>query len=236
MLILQSVAPAFGQKSASSFCLKIMFLLNMSGLAWRPDYTARTQEAPRGKLPVLVDGETLVPDSTDIARYLEREHGCDFTPGLGAVEKAQGHAIARMMEEHVSQAMTYERWVQDTVWPHLKPQIFPGVPDQVADGIRAQVRQMAIAQGMGRLSPEEVVARIAEDFDALEVLLGDKPYLFGDRPVYADACTAPFLISILAQPVETLLRANLKSRAALVAYAARVGETLGEPGRATEAA
>jgi glutathione S-transferase len=240
MLVLHSVPPAFGQKTASSYCLKAMFLLNMAGLEWRPEYSVFVKNAPRGKFPVLIDGDVIVPDSTDIARYLERVHGCDFTPGLSPEQKAQGHAISRMMEEHVAQALTYDRWVLDPVWPHLKPYLFIAVPetarDEVAEGAREKVKQLSYAQGMGRLTPEEVVARISEDFDALETLLGDKPFLFSDRPVYADASTAPFLISLLSQPVETRLQCNLKSRPDLVAYAERVKAALGgEQGAAAAA-
>lgn len=227
MLILQSVPPAFGEKSASSYCLKVMLLLNMSGLEWRPDYTVSPQQAPRGKLPALVDGEVIIPDSTDIARYLERVHGCDFTPGLSALEKAQSHAIARMFEEHFSQVMTYERWVLDAVWPYLKPEIFPNVPDQVVERIRQSVKEMSVASGMGRLTPEEVRIRMALDFDAVEAMLWEGEFLFGDAASYADASVAAFMISVLAQPVETLLQVELKSRPRLVNYANRVKAELG---------
>lgn len=226
MLILQSIGPAFGEASASAYCLKAMCLLEMSGLEWRPDFTVNVQDAPRGKLPVLVDGDVLVPDSSDIATYLTDTHGCDFMPRLTPVQKAQTHAISRTMEEHVILAITYDRWVLDDIWPHLKKAIFAGVPDhmrdQIADPIREGVKVSMVSQGIGRLSPEDVVNRVAKDFDALEVLLGDKPFLFGDTPTYADASAAPFLISILCAPVETLLHKHVKARGKLLSYVDRV--------------
>lgn len=225
MLTLNSIGPAFGEVTASAYCLKAMCLLEMSGLNWKPDFTANVQDAPLGKFPVLVDGDKQIADSSNIAEHLETVYGCDFNKGLSPLQKAQGHAISRMMEEHVILSITYDRWVLDDIWPHLKPAIFAGLPesmrDQVAESVRDGVKTAMTSQGIGRMSPEQVVARVSKDFDALEVLLGEKAFLFGDEPTYADASAVPFLISILSAPVETLLQKNVKSRPGLLAYVER---------------
>ena len=222
MLILQSFEPAFGLPSPSAYCMKAICLLNMSGLAWRLDFDANVDNAPRRKFPVLVDGTSVIPDSTDIARYLEREKGCDFMPELTREEKAVSHTISRMIEEHLVHGLVYDRWLLDDIWPDLSAHFFTNAPDGVSEMVREHVRTGLEIQGTGRMTPKEVVLRMSDDFDALEDLLGNKPFLFGDEPTYADACAAPFLLSIMSPYKGTLLQQELEVRKTLLAYAERV--------------
>ncbi len=51
---------------------------------------------PSGKIPVLVEGDTVLTDSTAIMTYLADKHG-DFTYPAGTLERAQQDALTHML-------------------------------------------------------------------------------------------------------------------------------------------
>src|SRR5690349_16689580 len=66
--------------SDSPFCIKARICLQLKGVPYRrvTVTAARRGELrglnPLGQVPVLVDGDAIVPDSTAIARHLETKH------------------------------------------------------------------------------------------------------------------------------------------------------------------
>ena len=66
MITLITFAPAFGQISASPFCVKAVWMLNMSGLQWQREDSMDPRKMPKQKLPVIRVGQTLVQDSDNI--------------------------------------------------------------------------------------------------------------------------------------------------------------------------
>ena len=64
----------------------------------------------------------------------------------------------------------------------------------------------------GRLEPSEVMELSFRDLDAISVLLGDKPYLFGDQPTTLDCAVfghlTQFLFIDINFPQEKYLREN----------------------------
>ena len=58
--------PAFGEPTGSPFCVKAMCLLALAEAEWRPVVVNDPRRMPHGKLPVLRDGERLIPDSEAI--------------------------------------------------------------------------------------------------------------------------------------------------------------------------
>ena len=81
MITLYTFGPFFGLPDPSPFVMKAEMLLKIAGLKYETS-TRGFRNAPKGKLPYIVDGETLVADSTLIRLYLEQQHGIDFDRGL----------------------------------------------------------------------------------------------------------------------------------------------------------
>ncbi len=73
MITLITYAPSFGQPAASPFCIKAIWLLNMSGLAWEREDTADPRKMPKQKLPAIRIGSDIIPDSDNIRTYLEAQ-------------------------------------------------------------------------------------------------------------------------------------------------------------------
>ena len=79
-------------------------------------------------------------------------------------------------------------------------------------------------QGTGRHTMEEITAMGAADFDATAELLGDRPFLLGDRPRTVDCTLYAFLEAVLGFPIDSGLKKHASSHANLVAYRQRFRE------------
>lgn len=56
---------------------------------------------------------------------------------------------------------------------------------------------------------------------SVRTILGDKPFLFGDRPTAADYTAVPMLRASIVTPVPTLLSDFIRQDAAVMAYLER---------------
>lgn len=107
-------------------------------------------------------------------------------------------------------------------WPLVKKEFFQGLPPVIGGFISKTVRKGVVAQcvgqGMGRHNEAEQVARVAKDVSAFEALLGDKPFLHGDRPTGADASVVPMLRALAAFPKQNALSDLVLKNNSLSAY------------------
>lgn len=71
---------------------------------------------------------------------------------------------------------------------------------------------------MGRHSESEHFKRVEKDCAAIEAILGDQAFLFGDKPSSADYSTVPMLRSLNDFKVETGMAKLVSSRPKLSAY------------------
>ena len=210
MLTLIQYPAAFGSSSASPFCTKIEVLLKMSGLDYMTEDMSDARKMPHSKLPVLRDGQNLVPDSVCIKRYLENEHGAVFDQALGPQELAVSHAFTRLCEERLYWVMLYSRWMNDANWAVIKQHFFGGIPWPgrviVPYVVRKQVRQTLNGQGVGRHPAETVYKFGVEDLESISTFLGDKAFLMGDEVSSVDATVYAFIEAILLAPFPSPLK------------------------------
>lgn len=229
-LTLLTFPPAFGMPAASPFCAKAMCLLRMSGLDWTADVTADVRKTPKQKLPVLVDGAEMIADSSAIQTHLETRHSCDFNVGLSDSEKAHSHALVRMLEEHTYFALMADRWLIDSHWAKLRAAYFDempfGIRHIVPPLVRRDVDRTCRGQGMARFSEAEMAARVQQDIDAVAVVLGDKPFLFGDKPSAADASVAPMLDGLVCPHFSDGILPKLRISDALTQYLDRCRDAI----------
>lgn len=225
MITLYTFGPMFGLPDPSPFVMKADLLLKMAGLPYTID-TGGFRKAPKGKLPYLRDGDTVVADSTLIRWHLERAHGIDFDAGYGPVDAARGWAIERMLEDHVYWAIVDARWLDDANFEKGPARFFDAVPAPVRPVVKAlvrrQVRGNLRAHGLGRHAKPDLDALGKRSVDALATLLGDKPYLLGDTVSGADATAHAFVASLLCPHFDSYLRIVAQAHANLVAYEARM--------------
>lgn len=230
MLKLISFPAAFGEPSASPFCVKAMCLLEITGVDWTPKYSSDPRKTPNGKFPILIDGGKTIADSDGIRAHLESNYNIDFDKDLTPEQRAVSRSVIRMVEEHLYFALVSDRWLDEGNWPHVKKEFFDGIPALmhgfIATMIRNKTRAQVTAQGMARHSVKEQIARAAKDIDAIKTLLGDKLFLFGDTPTAADMSVVPILRGVLKTPTQTGLRDLITNDQVLLAYLDRGREAM----------
>ncbi|MCA9637026.1 MAG: glutathione S-transferase C-terminal domain-containing protein, partial [Myxococcales bacterium] len=87
---------------------------------------------------------------------------------------------------------------------------------------RRDLRKQLYARGVGRHSNEEIVQMGVDDLDAVDALLGDKDYFFGDAPGEIDATVFAFLALTYYVPCPSRLWSHMRSRTRLTAYCDRM--------------
>lgn len=221
MLTLHTFGPAFGLPDPSPFCVKGLVLMKLSGL----DFTTATgnvRRAPKGKLPVLDDNGTLVPDTTFIRWHLEQKHGVDFDRALNPSERATAWAFEKLCEDHLYWGTVYTRWMIDENFDKGPRHFFSAAPAIIRPAIvamvRREVRRNLLGQGFGRHTRADIEKLMVHGINALADFLGDKPFLMGAEPCGADATAFAWAGSFLCPLFEGPILETARARPNLVAY------------------
>ncbi len=225
MITLYGFGSASGLPDFSPFVIKTMLLLKLAGLDYVVDRSG-FQRAPKGKLPYIDDDGTVVADSTLIRWHIEKTRGIDLDQGLTPEQRAASWALEKMCEDHLYWIAVRGRWLDDANFARGPAKLFKSAPALlrpiIGNLIRGKVRKALQAQGAGRFAEEEAARLGLRDVETLATLLGDKPYLFGDRPCGGDATFFAFVAAGLAPLWESPLRDAAENSPNLVAYRDRI--------------
>lgn len=225
MITLYTFGPAFGLPDASPFVTKAEMLLKFAGLPYRTE-RGSLRHAPKGKLPYLDDMGRIVADSTLIRWHLEKTYRIDFDEGLTDAERGVAWAVEKLMEDNLYWVVARVRWLDVNNFNKGPAMFFRGVPAPVRGLVerlvRRKVRQMLWGQGLGRHSDEELLALASQGIRSIADILGDKPYLMGDKPCGADATLFAFASGLLCPLFESPIRTAAESHRNVVDYVARM--------------
>ncbi len=226
MIRLYQFAPAFGLPNASPFCMKVETWLRMSGLPFELDNRGLLPKAPKGKMPFIDDDGELIGDSALILRHLQRKHGVNLDAPLDDAQRAVATAFERLFSEHLYWAAIYTRWIEPKGFEMTKQAFFGAMGQPMRSLVpilaRRAMKKQLWGHGMGRHTPEQIMALGAEDIDAVAAYLGDKPFFMGDAPCSIDATVYAFLANVLWVPLESPLKAQADRHANLDAYCQRM--------------
>jgi glutathione S-transferase len=224
-ITLYAFAEGFGLPEISPYCTKAEIHLMIAGLLYRKE-TAMPDASPKGQLPFIVDDGETIADSTFIRAHIEAKYRFDFDAGLDAGARAQAWAIERLLENHFGFAIGYFRWLDPANFAKGPAHFFDHAPDAIRDTLRrdvqARVADNMKAVGIGRHAPDEIVRLGERSLMALSVLLGDKAYLFGDKPCGTDATAFAMLAAVLTPFFDSPLRRRAESYGNLVGYTDRL--------------
>ena len=225
MITLYTFGPYFELPDASPFVMKAEMLLKLAKLEYETNRRGFTR-APKGKLPYIKDGDTIVADSTLIRMHLEEKHGIDFDRGLSARDRGVAWAVEKMLEDHLYWVLVYWRWMKDDNFYRGPANFFNRAPAPIRPLIRrivrAKVRRNLHGHGIGRHTETEMTAMSDRAFEAVALVLGDNRYLMGDTPCGADATAFAFVASTLSPVFESPAHAKAKTLPKLLAYRDRM--------------
>lgn len=212
--------------SASPFCGKIDAYLRLAGIEFERRDLSDPRKSPKGKLPYIRDGETVVADSSAIIAYLKSRYGDPLDEHLSAAEYANALAFQRLIEEHLYYCIVQMRWIRPHNWALTKARYFSKLPIPlrwIAPGmVQKQVRRDLHGQGIGRHTDAEINAMAVDDLRALSEHLGDNQYFMGATPTSYDATAYGFLTNILRAPFELPVQSEIDKLPNLAAYCERL--------------
>ena len=227
MITLYRFGPAWQEFGCvSQFVLKIETYLRMADIEFRVKSLgiAFAETAPKGKLPYIEHDGTNVADSSIIIDYLKAQFGDPLDAELAPVDKARGHAIKRMVEEHLWWVMNRERWSapENPYWD--TPGLLKELSQTEYEEARDDSLRKCAEHGVGGFTDEELAARGAQDIAALSVLLGEAPFILGERPTSFDATVYAFLWQITHAPYTSNLKQAALTHQNLVDYCRRISD------------
>lgn len=210
----------------SPACMKLETWLRLAKLPYEIVTVANPGKAPKGKLPYIVDGNDTVPDSEAIIAWLSKKYEIDLDENLSVEEKAVARAFERMLNEHAYFGLLFARWIDPPGWAQVKAAYFGGLPPGLRQLVPAMlqrsVRRDLRGQGLGRHTPDEIYARIAQDLQAVSDYLGDQPFFMGREPTTIDASVYAFVGNCIEADLKTPLTELAVQHANLVDYCARM--------------
>ncbi|MEM7636882.1 MAG: glutathione S-transferase family protein [Pseudomonadota bacterium] len=225
MLKLQMFGTAFGLPDPSPFAMKGEMLLKLAGVEYTTEI-GDVRKAPKGKMPVLIDGDTAIPDTTFIRFHLEDTHGIDFDKGLSARDRGIAWSVEKMLEESLYFAVMHERWAIDENFDRGPRMFFDSIPAPVRGILVRMIRKQVIrnlwGQGTGRHSRAEICRLAARILASLSDVMGDNKYLMGSHTCGADASVFPFVAGSLCPVFDSEVLTHARSHKNLVDYNQRM--------------
>lgn len=225
MITLYAFGPAQALPDPSPFVAKAEMLLKLANRPYRMQASG-LRNAPKRKLPYIVDDRETIADSTFIRLHLEKKYGFDFDAGLTREQRAVAWAFEKMLEDHLYWAIVRFRWMDGANFARGPAHFFETIPmpirPLIVAMIRRSVRKALHGQGLGRHSEAEIAELAGRALAALADHLGDKPYMMGPQPTGLDAVAFPFAAGALTPVFDGWLRGVAERHENLRRYVGRM--------------
>lgn len=232
MMTLYGYLPAWGLSDMSPYVSYTDAYLRMAEIPFKAVILEKGDlaQTPKGKLPWIIDTDgTSVSDTQLIQYYLEEKYGDKLDGWLTKEQKAIATLIHRMYGEcwyWMAVQTRYRRDEDFAIYDPLWVTFLSWLPEEQRRAPVEAFRDHLLTQfwfhGTGRNSEQEVEFICRKLTDAMSDMLGDKPYLFGDRPSSLDANMYAGLAHCAMTPFPSPIGQYIRSKPNLAAFMKRV--------------
>jgi glutathione S-transferase len=238
-IILYQLPAAMGLPiSESPPCAKVEVYLRLTNTPYQ-EALGDTRKSPTRLVPFVrwPDGE-LQAESGDIIARIEKDARLDA--GLDPERLTRGRQVAALAEEIVYDACLYDRFVTPEgarlQGPLTTALVARFVPSWLAPlgAMYVDWTQVRRANRGRMANPEAGYAAALDAIDQIVALLGDDPFLCGDRPSTVDCAIWPLIVHAGATPNRTPLRDAPAAHPKLVEWVLRFGDRAGCPIRRSQ--
>lgn len=218
----------FGLPTLGPFALKLEAWLRVMSIEYTQVVEPNPAKGPKGKNPWIEYGDVRMGDTELIIAHLEGVLGRRMDDWHSLEEAAVALATRRMIEEHLHQVFEYELMIMDEGWQYIVPGFnivpFP-LRNFVSQHFRKKFRKQLFARGILRHTPDIITAKGRADLDALSQILGDKPWLLGDKPSTVDMSMYGMVAPMIFSPIQTPVMQHARSVKNIVEFCERVRAT-----------
>lgn len=225
-IVVYTFGPAWGFPAItpSPFGLKLVTWLRIHDVPHEIRIENNPGKGPKKKCPWAdVDGQ-VIGDSEAVMEAVRARRGI-AADELSPQQEAIATTTRLMLEEHYHQVWEHELFIHEGGWrrgQEFFDQLPPGVRVLVRTIARSQLRKQLYARGVGRHEHERIVAMGKSDLDAIDGLLGDSAFFFGDSPTDIDATVFAFMAVTQWTPVESPVWDHYRALPRLKAYCDRM--------------
>lgn len=166
-----------------------------------------SQSGPLGRWPWARYNGAVLADSQLIIDHIAEARG--IVDDITEEQKGVALAVERMLDFHVYPFVVRWSWVDNMDFVRRYSSFKVPGPQFLTTMLQNYVRKGLIkylnAGGWGEYPDDEYRRQWVADIRAIAQILGDKPFLFGDRPTRTDASVFAFLQAITVMPREAVL-------------------------------
>ncbi|KAH7702666.1 failed axon connections protein [Aphelenchoides avenae] len=196
--------------STSPFAIKLETFIRFTKLNYVNVSNELKWGSAKGQIPFIELNGRQFADSSFIIENLVSIFNLGIDRHLSSRERAEQRALTVLIEESLIRAMVYDR-SRDPSWfatdkgfiAHLSGLKKFAFEKVVIKRLQSKMKGALQAQGIGRNTPDEVDEIFKKDLLALSTFLGDKAYVFGDKPTTIDATLFGALVSIYDTPLNS---------------------------------
>jgi len=196
--------------TASPYALKLETWLRMTKLNYVNVSNELTKGSSKGQIPFIEVNGRQFADSNLIIDHLSQMYNVSIDRNLNTKERAEARALTVLIEESLIRVLIADRsrnfaWLaSDQGLAHylggIKKFVFQKI---VIKKIQASMKSRSHVHGYGRLTLDELDEVAKKDLTALSNFLGDKRFLFGDRPSTVDATLFGTLAQFVFTPINS---------------------------------
>lgn len=238
MITVYQFPRAWSCSSASPYCVKVTAFMQLTGIPFKVVSLMSSNKAPYKKLPYITDGELTIADSNVIINYLMQTYQVSLDSHLNEQQAAQALAIQSMIEDKLYYILVYARWIDEDTNKLMKRAFKRGLPpliDKIAFYLaQRSAKNQVYFQGIGRHPKTQIYAFGKKILQALLTLLGDKPYLLGEKLATVDISAYAFLSALIRTPIDHPLRHWLLEQQAILDYCERVEKDIKQAANKSE--
>ena len=190
------------QFELSQYSEKVRLILDYKGLTYRKievtpgiGQVELFQISGQRKAPVLKDGNQIIADSTEIAKYLDRQYPDPLLIPTDPKQRGLCLLIEEWADESIGMksrkvlfgALSQDQNFRRSFLPSTTPDIVKSLLEVLPSDV---MKILGFGVGYGPDAVKSAETDLKQDLEALCLLLKDSPYLLGDQPTLADLAVA----------------------------------------------
>ena len=223
--------PAFGQRSASPFCLKAEMALTHLGFDFTIQENMELRKSPKRK-PWLEDNGKVVADSDLVLRYLNTKTNGGLLDQLSPQQRCIGTSFVRLAEDHLYWLILASRWLDDDWFVNIQQGVFGSLPAHIGWLISRMARMQMrffyrLHDGLGRHCRAEQIQLLRNDLDAIAGQVCAEGFITGPELCVYDFGVAAMLATGIDNTPETWVSEIANGYTELRDYAEKVQERVG---------
>jgi glutathione S-transferase len=217
--------PMFEIPNLSPFCCKLETWLRIAQVPYQVVELRDPRSAPRKKLPFIEENGVRIADSSVIIDHLSRTREIDLDANLTPAQRTTSLFVKRTLEDHYAFAVAYTHLLSDAGAKHTRspfdalPSLLRPLIERV---VQKSVKRVLWNQGILRAPHDGIIASAMDDWRAVVDVMSAEAFFFGEQVTNLDATVFGMLAPTVLTPIDTPIRAFLRSQPKVLQYAERM--------------